>query len=183
METDIIMTPVGVLMVEHRLIERMLELIGTELEKIGKGKKPDLIFIDGVIDFAGTYAHTCHHGKEEDILFQRLTRKSLLAGHKKVMDELVLEHIQHRKIVTNLEMAREEYVKGDSQAVGAMVTICRSLAEFYPEHIEKEEKEFFTPAMEYFSKRESEELVKEFWEFDKYLIQEKYLKFMERYER
>ncbi len=183
MDSDIPVTPAGVLGVEHRLIERMLELMQNELEKIGRGKKPDLVFIDGVIDFAGTYAHICHHGKEEGILFDKLTRKNLQPGHKKIMDELVLEHIQHRKIVTNLEMAREEQLKRSPDAAEAMIKICRTLAEFYPPHIQKEEQEFFTPALAYFSRKESAELVKEFWEFDKYLVQEKYLKFMDHYDR
>ncbi len=52
MEGDILMTPAGVLMVEHRLVERMVDLIGRELEKTGAGKKPDLIFINGAVDFA-----------------------------------------------------------------------------------------------------------------------------------
>ena len=183
MEEDIIMTPIGVLMVEHRLIDRMVNLLQTELERIGQGKKADLVFIDGTIDFAKTYADACHHGKEERILFEKLAMKRLLPEHKRLMDELVLEHIQSRKIITNLEMARESYVKGESDAVGSILTICRTLAEFYPGHMGKEEKNFFTASMEYFSKREQEEMVKKFWEFDKDLLLEKYINFMDQYER
>jgi hemerythrin-like domain-containing protein len=182
MEEDVIMTPIGILMVEHRLIERMVALMQRELEKIEQGKKPDLMFIDGAIDFAKTYADACHHGKEESILFDKLAMKKLLPEHKKLMDELVLEHIQSQKIIANLEMARESYLKGDSDVVGPILTICRSLAEFYPRHMEKEERDFFTASMEYFSKREGEEMVKRFWQFDKDLLLEKYLKFMDQYE-
>jgi hemerythrin-like domain-containing protein len=183
MDEDIIVTPIGVLMVEHRLIERMVDLMQTELERSGQGKKANLVFIDGAIDFAKTYADACHHGKEESILFAKLAMKKLLPEHKRRMDELVLEHIQSRKIVTNLEMERERYMKGDPEAVGPILTICKSLAEFYPGHMEKEEKDFFIPSMEYFSKREQEEMVKKFWEFDKDLLLEKYLKFMDHYDR
>ncbi len=183
MEDDIIMSPIGVLMVEHRLIERMVNLVQVELAKAGQGKKVDLIFIDGAIDFAKTYADACHHGKEESILFDKLAMKRLLPEHKRLMDELVLEHIQNRKIITNLDMARERYLKGDPDAIGPILTICKTLAEFYPGHMEKEEKGFFTACMEYFSKREQEEMVKKFWEFDKDLLLAKYIKFMDQYER
>ena len=183
MAEDIIMTPIGILMVEHRLIERMVDLMQAELERSGQGKMANLVFIDGAIDFARTYADACHHGKEESILFAKLAMKKLLPEHKKRMDELVLEHIQGRKIVTNLEMERERYMKGDLDAVGPILTICKSLAEFYPGHMEKEEKDFFIPSMEYFSKREQEEMVRKFWEFDKDLLLEKYLKFMDQYDR
>ncbi len=109
--------------------------------------------------------------------------KKLTFEHKKLMDELVLEHIQNRKIVSNLELARESYVKGDLEAVESILIICKTLVEFYPGHMEKEEKKFFAPSMEYFSKREQEEMVKKFWDFDKDLLLEKYIKFMDRYER
>ena len=183
MEADILMTPIGVLMVEHRLIERMVDLIGRKLGKAAEGKKPDLVFIDGAIDFARTYTDKCHHGKEERILFEKLAIKKLFPEHKKLMDELVLEHVQLRKIVSNLEMTRESYVRGDSAAVEPMLTVCKSLAQFYSPHIKKEEGGFFPASMEYFSKREQEELVKQFWGFDKDLLLEKYLDFFDRYER
>jgi hypothetical protein len=47
----------------------------------------------------------------------------------------------------------------------------------------KEEKVFFPPALEYFSKREQDEMVKSFWEFDKTLLLEKYIKFFDQYDR
>jgi hemerythrin-like domain-containing protein len=155
----------------------------SELEKTGQGKRADLIFIDGAIDFAKTYTDLCHHGKEESILFEKLAMKRLLPQHKRLMDELVLEHIQNRKIVTNLEMARERYLKREPDAEGPILTICKSLVEFYPGHMEKEENSFFTPSMEYFSKREQEEIVKKFWELDRNFLLEKYLKFMDQYDR
>ena len=102
MEEDILMTPMGFLMLEHRLIERMVDLMEMELERIDRGKKVDIIFIDGAIDFAKTYADVCHHGKEEGIFFDKLAMKRLMPEHKDLMDELVLDHIESRKIVVNL---------------------------------------------------------------------------------
>ena len=183
MNEDIIMSPIGVLMVEHRLIERMVDLLEKELEKMGPEKKPDLVFFDGVVDFAKTYTDECHHGKEESILFDKLAMKSLTPEHKRLMDELVLDHIQSRKIVNNLDVQRELYLKGEAGAAGAIATICKTLAGFYPGHIEKEEKIFFTRSMEYFSKREQDEMLKNFWEFDKDLLLAKYLKFFDQYDR
>jgi hemerythrin-like domain-containing protein len=183
MHEEIIMSPIGVLTGEHLLIGRMINLVQGELAKIEQGKKVDLVFIDGVVEFAQNYADLCHHGKEESILFETLAMKRLIPEHKKLMDELVLEHIQNRKIINGLEMARERYMKGDPDAVGSIVTVCKGLVEFYPGHMEKEEKGFFTPSMKYFSKREQEEMVKKFWEFDKDLLLAKYLKFMDQYDR
>jgi hemerythrin-like domain-containing protein len=183
MEEEVLMTPIGVLMVEHVLIARMMNLMEARLGKIGPETRPDMVFIDGAVDFAKTYTDVCHHGKEEKIFFEKLAMKNLLPDHKKLMDELVLEHIQARKIVAHLEMAREDFMKGDSGAVGKIPIICKSLWQIYPAHIEKEEKTFFPSSMEYFSKREQEEMVKQFWEFDKNLLLEKYIKFFDQYDR
>jgi hemerythrin-like domain-containing protein len=183
MEEDILTTPIGVLMVEHLLIARMMDLMERKMESIGPQTRPDMVFVDGAIDFAKTYSDACHHGKEESIFFEKLAMKKLFPEHKKLMDELVLEHIQTRKIVANLELAREDFMKGDSGAVRRILIACQSLWQTSPGHIEKEEKAFFPPSLEYFSKREQEEMVKQFWEFDKNLLLEKYIKFLDQYDR
>ncbi|HSR13030.1 MAG TPA: hemerythrin domain-containing protein [Thermodesulfobacteriota bacterium] len=183
MEEDVIMTPIGILMVEHRLIERMIDLIQKHVEAIGRGKKLDLVFFDGVVDFARTYTDDCHHGKEEGILFDRLAMKNLDERDKKLMDGLVLDHIENRKIVNRLDEEKTRFLKGDSDAAGSILSACRSLAEFYPGHIEKEERVFFAHSMEYFSKKEQQEMVRKFWELDKDLLLAKYLKFFDQYDR
>jgi hemerythrin-like domain-containing protein len=145
--------------------------------------KPDMVLVDGFADFAKTYADACHHGKEESVLFEKLAMKNLRPEHKKIMDELVLEHIQARKIVANLEIAREDFMKGDPGASQRILTICKSVRQIYPGHMDKEEKTFFPNALEYFSKREQDELMKRFWEFDKNLLLEKYIRFFDQYDR
>jgi hemerythrin-like domain-containing protein len=56
--------PVGYLMIEHRLIEKMIALLEKELGNIRKTKKAKPKFIDTAVDFIKTYADKCHHGKE-----------------------------------------------------------------------------------------------------------------------
>jgi hypothetical protein len=59
-----------------------------------------------------------------------------------------------------------------------------SLAErFHPTYIEKKDKHFFLPAMEYFSKEGQDAALQECWEFDRKLIHEKYLQGVERCEK
>ena len=63
------------LMIEHRLIERMVAIIKRTLSQIEKEKKIDPVFIDTTVDFIRIYADRTHHGKEEDILFRDLNVK------------------------------------------------------------------------------------------------------------
>jgi hemerythrin-like domain-containing protein len=177
------MKPIGPLMVEHRLIERMIAIVKDELNKINKGKKADPLFIDTYVDFARTYADRCHHGKEEAILFRDLAKKQLSPGHKKTMDELVEEHVFARKTVGELVAAKDRYIEGDRDALNDVTAKLAALAEFYPRHIEKEDKHFFFPILDYFTKQEQDAMLQEFWEFDRKQIHEKYQKVVEKLEK
>ena len=62
----------GPLMIEHRLIERMISIIKDALIQIESTQEVDPVFVDTAVDFIRTYADRTHHGKEEDILFRDL---------------------------------------------------------------------------------------------------------------
>ena len=82
------MLPIGPLMIEHRLIERMISVISKELSSIETKREINEAFIGTAVDFIRTYADRCHHGKEEDILFRELGKKRLSNKHKQIMEEL-----------------------------------------------------------------------------------------------
>jgi hemerythrin-like domain-containing protein len=176
------MMPIGPLMIEHRLIERMVGLLRQELHAIGEQDTVNTEFIDRAIDFFRTYADRCHHGKEEHILFRDLAAKTLSSEHKKIMNELIQEHRFGRETVGKLLSATERYGLGDREARGKIMGFLKELTNFYPAHIEKEDKHFFMPCMEYFSKEERDAMLDEFGEFDKGLIHEKYKQMVERFE-
>jgi hemerythrin-like domain-containing protein len=90
------------------------------------------------------------------------------------MEELVEEHRWGRKVTARLVEANARYVQGNKEALSLMTDCIRSLVEFYPRHIEKEDKHFFIPCMDYFTEAEKEAMLKEEWEFDRSLIHEKY---------
>ena len=81
--------PIGPLMIEHRLIERMIDVVREELKIVENKNKLDPDFVDRTVDFIRTYADRCHHGKEEDILFRELGGKKLTEKHRHTMEELV----------------------------------------------------------------------------------------------
>jgi hemerythrin-like domain-containing protein len=83
------MMPIGPLMIEHRLIERMIDVMREELNLFEKEKELDSDFVEMGVDFIRTYADRCHHGKEEDILFRELGIKKLKDEHRHTMEELV----------------------------------------------------------------------------------------------
>jgi hemerythrin-like domain-containing protein len=168
------MLPIGPLMIEHRLIEKMIAVIRREVDKAERKGSIDPVFIDIAVDFIRTYADKCHHGKEEDILFRDLNKKDLPRELKNIVSELIEEHKQGRKVVAELVEAKLKYVRGEKTALPSILNSLRYLTDFYPIHIEKEDRHFFIPCMEYFSIEEKDLMLKEEWEFDKNLIHQIY---------
>jgi hemerythrin-like domain-containing protein len=168
------MQPKGPLMKEHRLIERMIGCIEKETGRIRQTGGIDPCFIYTAADFIRTYADKTHHGKEEDILFRDLNKKQMSADDKQVMSELIAEHVFGRKTTALLVEATKQYVDGERTAVDAVLKNLAALVEFYPRHIEKEDKVFFPAAMSYLSPEEQRRMLEEFDKFDKSMIHRKY---------
>lgn len=164
------MMPIGPLMIEHRLIERMIALMSKEVQRIGQGLAPDTEFVRTAVDFIKTYADRLHHGKEEDILFRYLAKKQLSVEHKRIMDELVKEHALGRQNTRKLIEARNKYLAGEKDSVKVIVENIGILVKFYPKHIEKEDRNFFLPVMNYFTKDEQSAMLAEFNDFDRQFI-------------
>jgi hemerythrin-like domain-containing protein len=164
----------GPLMIEHRLIERMLTVIQDKLDLVEKTKRIDPLFVDKAVDFIRTYADRTHHGKEEDILFRELRKRNMSDADRKVMDELIEDHVFGRSTTKALVKANELYRNGDAAALGDISSCLRTLVEFYPGHIEKEDKIFFPASRAYFSEAEDQAMLAEFMDFDRAMIHEKY---------
>ncbi len=164
----------GPLMVEHRLIERMIRIIERSISRIESTGKVDPVFVDTAVDFVRTYADRTHHGKEENILFRELSKRALSETDRKIMKELIDEHVFGRHTTKALVEATARYRRGDESALEEITGKLHTLVDFYPRHIEKEDKVFFPAARAYFTDEEEERMLKEFWEFDRKVIHVKY---------
>lgn len=174
--------PIGPLMIEHRLIERMINIIKLEISNIEKRKEYDPRFIDSAVDFIQVYADRCHHGKEEDILFRDLKNKNLTDEHGKIMQDLIEEHKWARTTTKKLVKLNENYRKGDKVVLREVITTLKEMVEFYPKHIDKEDNHFFLPIMNYFTESEQKEMLEEEYEFDRKLIHDIYKDIVKKFE-
>ena len=169
----------GPLMIEHRLIERMLAAVKGVLGKVQSEHTIDPVLVDKAVDFIRVYADRTHHGKEEDILFRKLGNKPLIAEDRRAMKELIEEHVFGRKTTQALVDANHRYRNGDEAALADIVEKLQILIEFYPKHIEKEDKVFFPSSRNYFTDEEDQAMLAEFREFDRKMIHEKYKSLVE----
>lgn len=164
----------GLLMIEHRLIERMILQVKNILGDIQRVGMVDTHFIDLAVDFVRTYADRTHHGKEEDILFRALAARPLSDDVRRAMEELIEEHVVARQATRALIDANNRHRTGDRAALALVTEALRQLVELYPRHIRKEDKVFFPAARAYFTEAEDGELLAAFNEFDRGMIHEKY---------
>jgi hemerythrin-like domain-containing protein len=176
------MQPRGPLMIEHRLIMRMISLMGKEVIKIRKNNVVNQQFINSVVDFIQTYADRTHHGKEEEILFRDLAKKQISDADNRIMNELIQEHIFGRVTTGELVKSADAYQKGDNAALPLIEKRLQKFIDFYPKHIEKEDKVFFPSSMTYFSDSEQQSMLYEFREFDGKMIHERYKSVVETLE-
>ena len=156
---------INILMQEHRIIEKIMDMLGSEIKKISEENHIDPISMYVSIDFIRTGVDQVHHGKEEKILFRELSKKRLLPEHAKIMSELRVEHQYSRGIVGKWMNANQRYFDGEDTS-WEITSYLKELIQFYPRHIRKEDEHFFHPILDYFRKEEFIKMMREFEEFD-----------------
>jgi hemerythrin-like domain-containing protein len=175
-------SPTGPLVHEHRVIERMIALMREQVAAIAESGHADSAFIDIATDFIRTYADRCHHGKEEDILFRELGTKELAPDIAEAMADLVRDHVRGRELTRRLGEAGRAYAQGEPSALPEIESALRELVDFYPRHIEKEDRHFFKACLAYLTDEEQRAVLHEYEAFDRDLIHEKYRGVVERLE-
>jgi hemerythrin-like domain-containing protein len=173
-------------MIEHRLMERMIALMRCELQRIKDNVAVDPefafvdpVFIDSAVDFLRFYADRCHHGKEEDILFAAMEKKDLAPELRQTIEKLVQEHVWARETTLALVWAKEDYLLVKEGALENILKHLEELVDFYPRHIEEEDKRFFIPCMTYFSDAEKAEMLQAMYDFDRQMVHDKYREVVE----
>lgn len=164
----------GPLMVEHRLIEKMIDKMHEAAMQIRAEQGIDPFFIDAVVDFIHFYADRTHHGKEEAIFFKRLESKELSEEDRRIMNELLGDHEFARAVTRKLSEANRKFKLGDDSALVEIAGHLFTLSEFYPQHIKKEDTVFFPASRNYLTLEEDSDLIALYSDFDRQLIHEKY---------
>lgn len=173
------MKPTEVLMQEHELIKQMLTVINKICDKLQAGEKVDGSHLEQIVDFIRNFADKCHHGKEEDILFDSMVEAgfSKEAGPIGVM---LSEHDLGRDFVSGLSEAIEGYNKGDMNAISAIVANAQRYSTLLDQHIDKENNVLFPMADARLTQEQQNKMVKD---FDKFEEQEMGTEIHEKYHR
>jgi hemerythrin-like domain-containing protein len=156
---------IEVLMNEHRLIERALGSLEAYAAAVRAGTPAARVVIGEYAAFFRGFADGCHHGKEEDILFQRMIERGFprQAGPLAVMYQ---EHEMGRARVRELTAIAERpgaVVAADTQALLASADAYVPLLR---QHILKEDRILYPMALELLNGPELDAMNTQFEEFE-----------------
>lgn len=137
--------PTRVLRHEHELIVRVVGVLEAILDD-----SPDegaLADLEQCVDFFRLFTDACHHGKEEDLLFDALAEQGLSRddGPIAVMLE---EHRAGRSLVAELAGLLGAARAGEAGAWRGVERVGRAYADLIRQHIEKEDQALFDLADE-----------------------------------
>lgn len=92
------------LMHEHQAILSALEVLQTMQRQLAAGENVDLADISALLGFLREFADTCHHGKEEDLLFPALIGAGL-AEHEGPIAVMLADHAKGREWIRAMQAA------------------------------------------------------------------------------
>jgi hemerythrin-like domain-containing protein len=126
------MDPIAMLMKEHRDIERVLQALEVFSKEVGASAR--LADLSGFAAWLHAFVDGCHHGKEEDLLFDALVEHGA-AGELKVLSR---EHEEARALFEALhdQAQRASWSRADLDRVRALSLATVRLLRG---HIEKED--------------------------------------------
>ncbi len=169
------MKPIDLLLQEHRRIEKVIDILQLELKHQQRTQTPNTGIILTSIDFFNMYVDFTHHSKEENILFDKLQEKELTHSHKQLLDDLNNDHEQVRLLINKLQQQTDAYRTGNENIIPNISNTLQKLTILYSKHIEKEDNDFYKPILdEYFTEKEQNTILHEFYVIDREAIHKKY---------
>ncbi len=154
-----------ILVGEHVLILRLLDLMKDAADRIIRDEGPPREFFEKALDIARQFADKFHHYKEEHVMFGLLAQK-----HDGQLDGEIErhrnQHEQCRDLIQRISDALASYSRDLEQ--GARV-VHRHVSEYVAtlrSHIRSENEIFFPMAEDALSEEESENLLTEFSRYE-----------------
>ncbi len=159
---------IDVLMGEHRLIERVLASLESFAGAVDGGLSVERPLVARYAVFFRKFADACHHGKEEDILFQHLIEHGFSrdAGPVAVM---LHEHTVGRAHVAELRRVGEAAGTVSLEEARRIVETSESYVPLLRAHILKEDRILYPMALRTLSTSELDAMETAFGSFERAL--------------
>ncbi|MDW7660841.1 MAG: hemerythrin domain-containing protein [Bacillota bacterium] len=124
---------------EHKAIKRMLAVVRSACFGVMQGQEINYEDFATMIDFVRGYADAHHHGKEEQLLFNRMVEELGPAAQKLVTHGMLVEHDLGRLHMAELEKALVAVKEGNEEAKLDVIANAISYTHLLTRHIDKED--------------------------------------------
>ena len=150
------MRPTGDLMEEHRVIERMLNVVSKAADMLESGEPVEQAVFADATDFFKNFADKCHHGKEEALMFKKLIDRGV-SGEVGPISVLTREHQDGRAHIRKIaELSAGEF---DGRNRKGLILQIRGYVSLMNLHIPKEDNVLFPMANGILTPEDQEELM------------------------
>ncbi|HSN92059.1 MAG TPA: hemerythrin domain-containing protein [Anaeromyxobacteraceae bacterium] len=139
------MGAIETLMGEHRIIERGLDALAAFAGGSPAGGADDRRELGRFVEFIREFADACHHGKEEDILFEAMVQ----AGFPREGGPIAVmlhEHDVGRAFVRRLAALADQASPWSDQDRQALAEAAHGYASLLRQHIQKEDQVLYPMA-------------------------------------
>jgi hemerythrin-like domain-containing protein len=156
---------IDVLMAEHRLIEQALGSLETYSVEVHAGAPVERAVVGEYTSFLSGFADSCHHGKEEDILFQRLLERGL-PRHAGPLAVMYHEHElgrAHVRALTEIAARTGAVAAAEAQL---FLTNAEGYVPLLRQHILKEDRILYPMALQVLTDTELDVMSIQFEEFE-----------------
>lgn len=151
---------------EHGGIVLMLKIMGEVAERLRNGDEVKKKHLEKIVEFLKNFADRCHHGKEEDILFQHLAENP---ANKRLINELLGDHKTGRDLIRGIADSLEKFKPGNPDAYHIAVN-AEGYIRLLTGHIKKENTLLFPLADKELSPELQEEIQRRFEKLEKEVI-------------
>ena len=155
------MIPTEILTDEHRLILTVCGAAEREAQSMRASGVANAERVDKMLDFLRTFADRCHHAKEENLLFVRMTDKGIPREFGPV-GMMLHEHEQSRTHLRAVEVHIAAAAAGDDPALAAVSTNLLAYATLLRTHIFKEDNILYPMANQAFGEADQAALAADF---------------------
>jgi hemerythrin-like domain-containing protein len=142
--------PTEILSQEHRVIEQVLDCVDVLAQRALKDGALDAEAAAQALEVISTFADTCHHMKEENVLFLRMQQRGIPV-HVGPIAVMLHEHEAGRERVRAMRAALARHVQGERAAAKEFAENAFAYTELLREHIGKEDHVLFPMAEACFS--------------------------------
>ncbi|SMP62711.1 hemerythrin domain-containing protein [Anoxynatronum buryatiense] len=144
------MNAIELMTYEHTFIRRMLTVMRKFAYRLMNDPQMDVSDAPLMIDFVRQYADKHHHGKEEDLLFNRMVAHLGSAAVKLVQHGMLVEHDLGRLHMKLMEEGIEAFQAGDDEARLDIIGNAIAYTQLLDRHISKEDDMVYQFAWRHF---------------------------------